>query len=107
MKGFLKAYKSECRRILHAQHGDLDFSKLEKIIPNDLPKLATKEYSINKSTSKWQKDSMVNGKKVVVVEKSISEQPIDPKVTGENHLLKSILLLLRLRSFLKANHLRI
>ena len=73
VKRFLKAYKSESRRILLAQHGDLDFSELEKLTSNDLARLATEEDAIKMSVSKQRRDSQVTRKKAGVVEKSISE----------------------------------
>ena len=50
--GFLKAFKSEAKRILQTQKSYLDFAELEKVTPSDLAKVASEEEAAKKSTSK-------------------------------------------------------
>ena len=52
VRGFLKAFKSEARRILLTQESDLDFSELERVTPSDLAKVSTEEEIAKKSASK-------------------------------------------------------
>ena len=82
VQGFLKAYKFESRRVLLAKHGDLDFSKLVKLIPNDLTRLAFEEDASRNSTSKHRIDSKVP-KKYATAKRTFSEQQTDPNVVGE------------------------
>ena len=53
--GFLKAFKSETRRILLTQKYDLDFSELKRVLSSDLVKVAAEEEAAKKSTSKQHK----------------------------------------------------
>ena len=50
--GFLRAFKSEAKRILQFQKSNLNFSELEKVTPSDLAKVASEEEAAKKSTSK-------------------------------------------------------
>ena len=50
--GFLRAFKSETKRILQSQRSDLDFSELEKMTPTYLAKVAKEEEEAKKSASK-------------------------------------------------------
>ena len=86
VKRFFKAYKSECRRMLSTQHSDLDFSKLEKITPNDLARLDTKEEATNKSISKQLRGPQRTGEKAIATEQSTSEHSGNLKVTGEKSI---------------------
>ena len=63
VKKFFKAFKSECRRILLAQHPDLDFSELEKITSNDLAKLAAEDEALKNSSSGQPNDPKAIGEK--------------------------------------------
>ena len=73
VEGFLKAFKSETRRILLTQKSDLDFSKLEKVTPNNLAKVAAEEEAAKKSASKQRKGQKV--KKKAASEKPSAECP--------------------------------
>ena len=53
--GFLRAFKSETKRILQIQKSDLDFLELEKMTPTDLAKVAKEEEDAKKSASKQRK----------------------------------------------------
>ena len=50
--GFLKAFKSKAKRLLLCQNYGLDFSKIEKLSPSDLAKVAAEEEVAKKSASK-------------------------------------------------------
>ena len=50
--GFVKAFKSEVRGILHPQHPDLDLSEVDKITSINLAKVAEEEEATKKSASK-------------------------------------------------------
>ena len=49
--GFLKAFKSETKRILLGQRSDLDLSELEKMTPSHLAKVAKEEEEAKRSAS--------------------------------------------------------
>ena len=50
--GFLKAFKSETRRIMLTHNPDLDFSEIDRLAPSDLAKVAAEEEAAKKSASK-------------------------------------------------------
>ena len=79
VRGFLKAFKSKAKRILQAQKSDFDFAELEKVMPSDLAKVASKEEAAKKSTSKQRKKL----KKKAASEKSPSECPLEPSLLLE------------------------
>ena len=71
--GFLKTFKSETRRIILTQNSDLNFSKIEKLTPSDLAKVAAEEESTKKSASKQRKKC----KKKAASEKLSSESLLE------------------------------
>ena len=77
--GFLKAFKSEARRILLTQKPDLDFSELERVTPSDLAKVAAEEETAKKSASKQRKKS----KKKATSEKPPFECSLEPSFLPE------------------------
>lgn len=80
--GFLKAFKSEVRRILHAQNPELDLSEIEKVSPSDLAKVAAEEEAAKKSASRQRKEQRVAKKKTTAKEPS-SEPSTDPNLPRE------------------------
>ena len=68
------------------QKPDLDFFELEKLIPNDLARLASKEDIARKSMFKQRKDPKVT-KKSATAKRSSSEQLINPNVAGEKSFI--------------------
>ena len=70
--GFLRAFKSETKRILQSQRSDLDFLELEKMTPTDLAKVEKEEEDAKKFASKqWKKLKKKNAP-----EKPPSESPL-------------------------------
>ena len=77
--GFLKAFKSEAKRILQVQKYDLDFAELEKVTPSDLAKVASEGKAAKKFASKQRKKS----KRKAASEKPHSECPLEPSLLPE------------------------
>ena len=53
--GFLKAFKSETRRIMLTQNSNLNFSEIKRLTPSDLAKVVAEEEATKKSASKQRK----------------------------------------------------
>ena len=79
VRGFLRAFKSEARRILQSQRSDLDFFELERVTPTDLAKVAKEEEAAKKSASKQRKKL----KRKTASEKPHSECPLEPSLLLE------------------------
>ena len=77
--GFLKAFKSEAKRLLLCQNSGLDFFEIEKLSPRDLAKVAVEEEAAKKSASKQRKKS----KKKSASEKPPSKYPLEPSLLPE------------------------
>ena len=77
--GFLRAFKSETKRILQSQRSDLDFSKLEKMTPTYLAKVAKEEVDAKKSACEQRKRL----KEKKTNKKPPSESPIVPSLLPE------------------------
>ena len=75
--GFLRAFKSETRRVLLSQRPDLDLSKLEEMTPSHLAKVAKDEEDTKKAASEQRK------KKKHVQEKPPSMPSTTPNLTPE------------------------
>ena len=84
--GFLKAFKSETKRILHSQRSDLDFSELEKMTPTYLAKVVKEEEDAKKSASEQRKRLMEKKTN----EKPPSESPIVPSLLPERSSAEAI-----------------
>ena len=83
--GFLRALKSETKRILQSQRSDLDLSELEKMTPTYLAKVAKEEEDAKKSASEQQKKKKKNAK-----EKPPSESPTVPSLLPEGSTTEAI-----------------
>ena len=77
--GFLRAFKSEAKRILQIQKSDLNFSELEKMTPTDLAKVAKEEEDAKKFTAKQPKKLKKNN----ASEKHPSKCPIESSLLPE------------------------
>ena len=84
--GFLRAFKSETKRILQSQRSDLDFSELEKMTPTDLAKVVKEEEDAKKSASEQYKKL----KKKKTNEKPPSESHIVPSLLSEGSSAEAI-----------------
>ena len=76
--GFLRAFKSETRRVLQSQRSDLDLSELDEMTPSHLARVAKEEEDARKSASEQRKKKKKNAK-----EKPSSESPIAPSLLPE------------------------
>ena len=68
--GFLRAFKSETRRVLQSQRSNLDLSELEEMTPSHLEKVAKEEEDARKSTSEQRKKKKKNAKEKPPTESS-------------------------------------
>ena len=68
--GFLRAFKSETRRVLQNQRSDLDLSELEEMTPSHLARVAKEEEDARKSTSEQRKKKKKNAKETPPTESS-------------------------------------
>ena len=82
--GFLRAFKSETRRILQSQSSDLDISELEKMTPSHLAKVANEEEDAKKSASEQRKK-----KKKTTKEKPPSESLTVPSLLPEGSTVEA------------------
>ena len=80
--GFLRAFKSETKRILQSQRSDLNLSELEKMIPSHLAK---EEEDAKKSASEQRKK-----KKKIAKEKPQTESPTVPSLPPEGSSAEAI-----------------
>ena len=76
---FLRAFKSETKRILQSQRSDLDFSELEKMTPTYLAKVAKEEEEAKKSAFERRKKLKEKNAK----EKPPSKSPTVPSLLPE------------------------
>ena len=68
--GFLRAFKSETRRVLQNQRSDLDLSELEEMTPSHLARVAKEEEDARKSASEQRKKKKKNAKEKPPTESS-------------------------------------
>ena len=85
LEGFLRAFKSETKRILQIQKSDLDFLELEKMTPTDLAKVAKEKEDAKKSASKQRK----NLKKKNAPEKPPSQSTLVPSLLPEGSSIEA------------------
>ena len=82
---FLRAFKSETKRILLSQRSDLDLSELEKMTPSHLAKVAKEEEDAKRSASEQRKK-----KKKIAKEKPPSESPSEVSLPPEGSTAEAI-----------------
>ena len=68
--GFLRAFKSETRRVLQNQRSDLDLSELEEMTPSHLARVAKEEEDARKSASEQRKKKKKKTKETPPTESS-------------------------------------
>ena len=68
--GFLRAFKSETRRVLQNQRPDLDLSELEEMTPSHLARVAKEEEDARKSASEQRKKKKKKTKEMPPTESS-------------------------------------
>ena len=75
--GFLRAFKSETRRVLQSQRSDLDLLELEEMTHSHLARVAKEEEDARKSASEQRKKNMKKTKEIPPTESSnvLSLQP--------------------------------